>query len=281
MKHSLKVIFCFAFTFFCPFVAYAWNAFGHMVVASIAYQRLTPDVREKIDYLVTFLRQEYPSMNSFLEISYWPDAIRMQKIEAYTHWHYIDNGFSNDGTPVNLVLDTDNAVWAINTIEPVVKNSRANPYERVRFLSLLTHIVGDLHQPLHTVTYVSANTPKGDMGGNLYFIRYHDEKINLHRLWDGGVGLLEKNPVPEEVNAAANLIISHYPENFFGKRVNDLKPEDWVREGMDLAKTSVYNTPENQTPSPDYIEANQKLAEQQMALAGYRLAKILNQLVRE
>lgn len=36
----------------------------------------------------------------------------------------------------------------------------------------LLHLVGDLHQPLHCTTYVSAYFPNGDMGGNLINITY-------------------------------------------------------------------------------------------------------------
>jgi len=260
-------------------MSFAWNAVGHMVVANIAYQHLKPDVREKVDTLVTYMQQQYPDMSAFVHISYWPDAIRYQKIETFTHWHYIDVAFSDDGTQLKNLIDSDNAVWALKNIEMVVNNEGANPYERVRFLSFLTHIVGDLHQPLHTVSRISAALPDGDRGGNDYYVFYNDTKVNLHHLWDIGVGEFDGDTSQSHINAITQSIISRYPESYFATQVNQLDPESWVKEGMNNAKQYVYDTPQNQTVTSEYIEKGKEVSEQQAALAGYRLAKILNKLL--
>jgi hypothetical protein len=268
--------------FIFPLTTHAWNALGHMVVANIAYQHLNKEVRDTVDDLASHLHEQYPDMESFLQLAYWPDAIRSQKIETSTHWHYINLAFSNDGTSLKDVIDTDNAVWAINTIEPVVKNVRANPYERVRFLAYLVHIVADLHQPLHTVTYFSAAHPGGDKGGNLYMIRYKNRNvntINLHRLWDGGVGNFDSDFTAENADRLANMITALYPESYFGNQINDLNPENWAWQGLNNAKKYVYSTPEYQPPASDYIETGKRIAEQEVALAGYRLAILLNHLL--
>ena len=102
----------------------------------------------------------------------WPDTLRGQKIELYTRWHYTNLAFSADGTPLKNTVDTDNAVWAINHLLPIIGNTKANRFERARSLAFLVHIVGDLHQPLHSITRISAAHPEGDHGGNLYFIKY-------------------------------------------------------------------------------------------------------------
>ncbi len=267
-------------TFFFSFTAFAWGPIGHMVIANIAYQRLTPDAREKVDGLVAKLSTEYPDMNSsFLHMSCWPDMIRAQKIETYMHWHYINIPFTKDDSNLPNTIDTDNAVWAVNKIEEVVQNDHANPYERARFLAFLTHVVEDLHQPLHTTTYVSAEYPNGDKGGNLYHVSYDGKRTNLHHLWDSGVGVFEGENSPEHINQLAESITSLYPERYFGTKVDDLDPEHWSREGWNQAKEYVYSTPENNSVSDDYIQAGQKISEQNAALAGYRLAHLLNQLL--
>ncbi|RDI45210.1 S1/P1 nuclease [Aquicella lusitana] len=272
-----------AAVFFCslilPSVTFAWNALGHMVVAQIAYQELSPAARAKADKLVDYFHSEYPEMESFLNIAYWPDAIRSQKIDTYTRWHYIDIAFSNDGTPLKNLIDTDNAVWALNNVEKVVKNDKANPYERARFLAFLVHIVGDLHQPLHTVSYISAAHPDGDKGGNQYFIRYNNDRINLHRLWDGGVGLFEQSATKENAASLAAIITARYPKDYFDKQIDDLNPDNWAQEGVATAKANVYNTPENLPPISGYIDNGKQTAQQRAALAGYRLAVLLDELL--
>ena len=263
---------------FLPLTSYAWNATGHMIVADIAYQNLTSAARAKVDNLVGQLNQEYPDMKLYANIAYWPDSIRSQRIETFTHWHYIDNAFTNDGSELKNLVDTDNAVWAVNTIQQVVENNSANVFDRARFLSFLTHIVGDLHQPLHTASLISATHQNGDKGGNSYFIRYNNDKINLHKLWDSGVGAFNDTTV-EKAASLANRISATYPKAYFGDRVKVVKPDEWAKEGMEVAKQSAYNTPENQYPRDEYFSNGKKVAEQQVALAGYRLAELLNQLL--
>ncbi len=149
------------------------------------------------------------------------------------------------------------------------------------FLSFLTHIVGDLHQPLHTVTLFSAAHPDGDRGGNLYNIMYNNKRTNTHSLWDSGVGTFESKSVSatDHAKALALTIMQLYPASSFGDKATDLNPDNWAQEGYENAKKYVYNTPENEAPSAAYITIGKQVAEKQAALAGYRLANLLNTLL--
>src|SRR5262249_16732385 len=49
---------------------------------------------------------------------------------------------------------------------------------------LLLHLVGDLHQPLHSTQMFAALFPNGDQGGNLFGLRVNGRKVNLHAYWD-------------------------------------------------------------------------------------------------
>lgn len=259
---------------------FAWNALGHMVVADIAYLNLNPKAQKKVDELVLMLNKEYPEMKMFLNTAYWPDSIRSQRIETFTHWHYIDNPLKTDGTRAKAgMVDTDNAVWAVNTIKMVLKNDKANGYDRGRFLSFFTHIVGDLHQPLHTVSLVSEKHPDGDKGGNAYRVKYHGTNTGIHKLWDSGLGTFNSKPTTENAMAISTQIRSAYPKEFFGARADDLNPADWAAEGMENAKNYAYNTPEFEEISENYVTQGQKIAQQEAALAGYRLAGLLNELL--
>ena len=115
----LSLAICFIF----PVTSFAWNALGHMVVADIAYQRLKPEVREKVDKLISFLHNEYPDIGTMLQMAYWPDTIRSQKVETFTHWHYIDQPYIQDGVQPKNLIDSDNIVWAINRVRNVVGQS--------------------------------------------------------------------------------------------------------------------------------------------------------------
>jgi hypothetical protein len=277
MKLILKLIVIITVAIF-SFNNYAWNALGHKVVANIAYERLQPEVRTKVDKMVSDLAKEYPEIHYFYDIAPWPDSIRSQKIELFTHWHYIDHAFSDDGTPTKNLIDTDNAVWALEKIQPVVGNAKANPYERARFLAFLVHIVGDIHQPLHTVARITAEHPDRDQGGNLFHIKYPPSKpqtITLHKLWDQGMDLL----LSSEVRSLSDKVTSLYPESYFDSQLDDLSADNWAKEGSQIAQSFVYSTPENKIPSANYITIGTEIVEEWLALAGYRLANLLNRLL--
>lgn len=259
---------------------YAWTALAHMVVADIAYERLQPKARIKIDKMVQDLSKEYPTVTLFNQMAPWPDTLRTQKIEAFTHWHYIDYAFSDDGTPIKNLIDTDNAVWAINQTQTVVKNSNANQFERARFLAFLVHIVGDLHQPLHTTTRISAANPDGDRGGNLFKVRaITGDLVTLHKFWDDGANSFTAEPSTANSAALAHTITSQYPEEYFGVKTKEINPDIWVKEGFNLATSFVYTTPENQMPNNAYVSKTKEISQQRVALAGYRLANLLNSLL--
>lgn len=283
MHYRLLMLIClFVTSIFVPLTGYAWNAVGHMLVAKIAYDRLKPSVKAKVNIMVHDLNKEYPNVTNFEEMAVWPDHLRFQRINIFTHWHYTDVAFSDDGTALKNLVDTDNAIWALNQIKVVVQNNQSNPFERARFLAFLIHIVGDVHQPLHTVSRISAAHPAGDEGGNLFLINYKEgvtQIKNLHQLWDGGVGAFEFNPETTKIDPLAKSITSHYSEAFFGSQILDVDPTDWAKEGYQLATNVVYKIPENERPITSYIISNQQVAQQRVALAGYRLAELLNELL--
>jgi hypothetical protein len=267
--------------YFSIFPAFAWNALGHEVIAEIAFANLSPAARETVRQLAIQFSLEYPAIDTFVKMAPWPDEIRSQKIEYFTHWHYIDQAISTDGLPEKNIVDTDNAVWAINLLEPVVQNPHANLSERARALAFLEHIAGDLHQPLHTVSRLSINYPDGDRGGNLYLIKNPADGalINLHRYWDSGAGIFSANLTADHVKKLAAAIMTAFPKKTFGSRAKDIDPAIWAAEGKQTATTFVYQTAEEQTPDTAYIANARKIAEQKTALAGYRLAELINHLI--
>lgn len=275
---SFKAAIASTVLFLLPTLVFSWNATGHMVIADIAYSRLDPVVKEKVDDLVDKMHQQYPYVYNFVDMATWADELRYQKIDVYSHWHYIDQAFSTDGSPLKNLIDSDNAVYAMKNLQLVIKNEKANVYERVRFLAFLEHVMGDLHQPLHTVSNITSLTPDGDKGGNIYYVNYNGHKTGLHYLWDSGLGIFSGEATPDNVRTVATKISSDYPEAYFGKRASDLSLDTIIKEGLDNAKQYVYSVPMNENISPQYVSTGQQVAEQQAALAGYRLAKLLTLL---
>ena len=79
-----------------------------------------------------------------------------------------------------------NILTAMAENESVVKNENDGERSAVA-LAWLFHLVGDIHQPLHTAQLFTVEYPEGDRGGNEICVRVTqaEQPIELHRFWDG------------------------------------------------------------------------------------------------
>lgn len=279
----------FRLAFFVGFAAttvsaFAWNDFGHMVVADIAERTLKPEVRQRANVLL--LLGGTTKTREFLTCACWADDSKNQQTGL---WHYINYHFRADGKPSSLKPLEENVVWAIRKFSAVLKNKQAPDAERADALRYLVHFVGDIHQPLHSVARATETLPEGDRGGNDFKIvsppNWKPAPRNLHFLWDMGCGLFGNIERPldakgrDEISEASQLAIKLNPEVQLAKQIANLDPEAWAEEGLALAKAKVYSLEEGKVPPPSYLEEGRKIALKQVALAGYRLGRLLNQLL--
>lgn len=66
-------------------------------------------------------------------------------------------------------------------------NLDKNTAERALFARYVVHLVGDIHQPLHSVALYNTAYPKGDIGGNAEkVILINGSTSNFHAFWDAG-----------------------------------------------------------------------------------------------
>jgi S1/P1 Nuclease len=137
--------------------------------------------------------------NNTTASTFTPSALWLDNVKDTDHWfdnwHFQDNAVGPDASKAPP-LAAQNGVWAINTTYSMFSVPYANAWERAFGLRLLTHITGDLHQPLHTVSYYSPMFPHGDQGGNRW--KVHDpldsDITNLHSFFDNGAGILPAPP---------------------------------------------------------------------------------------
>lgn len=259
----------------------AWGAVGHRVIAQIAYDHLTPHAREEVERLNHAL-DNIAQTHTFATSANWPDWLFGHDITAFASWHYIDRGYSQDGTTVPS-FDTHNVVWAINQSTRVLQSSRSNDIEKAIFLRFLIHFVGDIHQPLHCIDRYSREYPEGDDGGNLFLIDA-GKTPNLHKLWDKGAGYFESffKSYPhraKQINVIAEEIEKRFPMSELKQQLMITDPNTWSLEGFQLAKLYAYSLEPGSKPSPEYILKAQEIVAKQSALAGYRLAQLLNRVV--
>lgn len=256
--------------------SFAWNAIGHALVAQIAYDQLTPEKQKYWNKKISALRKVYPKEN-FIYASLLPDQLKMRGIHAFDSWHFVNLPI---GTANNSVhANSENIIWAILQSKKVLADSHAKPFEKAFFASFLIHWVADAHQPLHCTSLYNHQFPHGDYGGNSY--RLKGRKFpNLHADWDRGAGFLNhtvwKNA--KVLQKSAQQLEKKYPPSYFGNRVNQLDPIIWTQESHDLAIQYAYAIPYFSKPTPAYQKKVQEITQEQIALAGYRLAFLLERL---
>lgn len=262
---------------------FAWNGDGHRVVAQIAYDNLTAAAKKKINKLTYPEGEKYSAQSRFLYTASWADIIRYKGDHRFDSWHYIDLPISVGGAPT-IPSKAKNVVWAVGKSVRVLKSKYSSEEKKRMYLKLLVHFVGDAHQPLHAVNRFTWKNRQGDKGGNIYYvINPHRKKVSLHSFWDSGLGIFRyyDKRFPRrnlKIKKIARKIERKYPHNKFGIIQIYRPPMAWVEEGRYLAKTFVYNVQENGAPNGYYVSHGQQIVEQRLALAGYRLAHILNDI---
>lgn len=287
---------------------FAWNGLGHKVVAEIAWQQLDAPTRQQI---VDTLRR-HPRFAEdfekkmpgdvatadkatqdhwiFQQAATWPDIARKTDYDRPS-WHYIDIPLFPDGErKVKFNLSTDfptkidakdyNVSQATKNCLAILKQSESAE-ERGLAYSWLFHLVGDLHQPLHSTALVCEHFPNGDKGGNeIPVVQGH----NLHSLWDGLLGTrAQMNDVDREVRKLKDQ------QELWQV---DKKPgiDAWIAESHEAAVSVVYSPEilqavseakpgEKMEPislSTDYLKVAGRIARQRIVAAGSRLGTLLN-----
>jgi hypothetical protein len=275
--------------------ALAWGDMGHMLVGYIAYSKLKPKAQKRVDELVKLItltkknKQGKTITMTYVPatIACWMDDMR-DVTTAFDTWHYTNLPFF-DGIPVKPGIGPKpvNAVTQIEWAIGVLK-SNTTELKKAKALGYLFHLVGDIHQPLHSTSRYTTAHPNGDgdRGGNLFFIT--GKKNNLHSYWDAAAGLFAFKDIGRPLTSAgwkqlgnyAFEIVSAYPENKV-TNLNEMSPGEWASEGHELVEANAYiGVEQNSNPDsdPEYPKKVKDIARLRIALGGYRLGNLLNKI---
>ena len=180
-----------------------------------------PAVANAADDVLASLAPLAINASAFASGAVWMDHLKSAGMQSLSHWHYVDMPLQPlcatqlatcEPLDVNE-LDHFNALWALKEATHALKNHHADAFVHTFNLRVLLHIVGDIHQPLHTVSRYSKVLPHGDRGGNSVHVENDDVEAtfqsarlvggkkpapqvarparnNLHGVWDSAVGAL-------------------------------------------------------------------------------------------
>lgn len=287
--------------------ANAWWDAGHMLTAIIAYQNLNPTAKKEVDKLIKVLERDYPYSNNFVSASTWADDIKAEGVKNFNSWHYTNLPFNPYGIAIQTPPKVD-ILWAIDQAKAALAKGTVRPIDKARQLAFLIHFVGDIHQPLHATSYYNNDLPAGNLGGNAFPIASFGRWKNLHAAWDDGCGYTsDLNDIntygePREklseadmkrIQIFADTIQMMHPVDHL-PTVGVLDQDFWALESHKLSIKYAYRGVQsiseegrkkyvqpNDPLSEYYLEAGQKVVAERLAMGGYRLAQILNELFPE
>lgn len=253
-----------------------------------------------------------PRSMPIADAALWADDVRNSRRET-APWHYQDIPIDQDGGDPSKFCPAGGCVTkAIREHVAKLKASADLTEERVEALRFVIHFVGDMHQPLHA----STNADSGGNCVPMSFFERRTQitnperksfSPNLHSVWD--TEILRRFMQPY---LSASALAERADLAFRNGRANHQEGtlEDWLREGHAIAQSVVYGRLLPSAPQtrallpklrgedqgegcgPAATERNaafnlivddryQQFAEpvifEQIAKAGYRLARILNE----
>jgi len=261
-----------------------------MLVAEVAKRHRSPTTAHKTNALINFLSQDYPLSPDFTTAGCWADDLKSVGDYMNANWHFIDLPYVHRALFSGLpkVNNESNVAWAIKETTTVLTKNEASLVDMARSLRFMIHFVGDIHQPLHAASMYDDKEfplPDGDMGGNKFKITGANQS-ELHAFWDSGANLWPDDPSrplqpngTEFINHWATLLETEYPKSSFSEQLKEVDPFEWADESHRLAVTVAYRgvTPGGNISS-SYLARGQDTCGSQVALAGYRLAALLNRI---
>jgi hypothetical protein len=215
---------------------------------------------------------------SLASIANWADEVRPDRDETY-NWHFVDipmdaSGFSDErdcflphSRHKGAATDHHNCVVdRIESFKKVLSDSNASREDRIEALKFLVHFVGDVHQPFHAIGEAA--------GGNGITVTEFGSTqcgrhaCNLHGVWD--TGLIEHTGMARDAYTAhLEKLISD--EHLTGSG----SPEDWVNESHADAQSAW--VADGAQIDEVYYQKEIKVVDRRLALAGLRLAAVLNE----
>jgi hypothetical protein len=250
---------------FLPVAAHAWGPKGHRLVAGLASGELTPQARAEVARL---LRGE--AEPTLAGVSNWADDLRERDPnlgKRSARWHYVN--LAEDDCryrPRAHCPDGDCVIEAIVRQLGLLADRRQPDAVRAQALKFLVHFVGDAHQPLHA-GYAR------DRGGNTVQIQLDGKGTNLHWLWDG------------EVIASAGMNERRYLRHLqrmplpAQARIGIDDPAAWAEASCRIVLRDGFY-PSKPKIEPAYFSRWRPTADEQLRIAGHRLASLLNDALK-
>jgi hypothetical protein len=245
-----------------PNFCWAWGGEGHQIIATVAEDHLDETTKVMIQSLL--------GNKHLYSIAAWADDIRRER-PGTKAWHYVNIPQGSEyKASRDCPLPQSCVIAKIGEFVKVLTDKNASREQRAEALKFLVHFVGDLHHPLHAAME--------EAGGNGVPVRFLNSnqcghyECNLHGVWDTSM-ILETGLHRQEYSQRLEELIR---ATKLDTRTSG-SAEQWANESRQLATAAWVQDGTN--TDEQYERAQIKVVDRQMALAGLRLAKLLNQTI--
>lgn len=272
----------FLLLFLTPSPAAAWWEYGHETVATIAWLNISPRTRIEIDRLLRQARLlDTPTCpaRTIEQASVWPDCIKTlgERFSYASPWHYQNVNVCHPFDQASACKDGNCVSAQIERNMRLLANRALPVRERLFALAFVVHLMGDLHQPLHT-------GDRSDLGGNRFVASYGAiaGRTNLHSIWDG---YLADRGISDPPGGARGILSQVSAQDKAAMREGSVT--DWARESWAAARDFAYGSlmadPCGPVPAerPVVTEAITRqlvpIIRRQVARGGLRLARLLDE----
>ena len=266
-----KARFVLLFVLF-PIQAFAWGAKGHAVVAELAERGLSPNVAAEIRKL---------NFGAPLrEVASLPDDWRADETKGLRPGNTGSLHFANTPNEIatfDRARDCKEDQCVVAGIEKYIATlkDRTQPNDKRReALIFVVHLIGDLHQPMHTAGGMVKDEATGqmvpDLGGNKVKVRFLGIETNLHSIWDSGIIDWGPATVDDYVNHLLKFEMR-------GRSVEELQRgtvKDWFEESHYAAVHDAYEIG-NGVLGGEYAKKNIGIVYERLLRGGLRLRKVL------
>lgn len=277
MKRALILA---AFCLLC-LQAGAWSRRNHEAIAYIAEQHLTPKAASTVKELLHGQSLTYYAgwMDDFREVEliHLPEADEDGNTEIQrVHYFMVDKNLRPLCTPYK------DGIWLItNAIENLYNYKQLSDEQRLDYMKVLAHLVGDIHCPGH-ISYADKRDRK--LGKYRILDQKGREVPKFHKFLDFTVldwkfpgGMIDlayvadplMRPCPTEADVA------------YMRKVQDGSVPVWGMEIAVACKDVFQKIPPEHQLTAEELQWLADLEKDQILRAGYRLAKILNGLFGE
>lgn len=260
-NHFLKKLALLSIYLCLPLFSLAWGQLGHRVVGQIAESHLNPKAKLAVKAI---LGHESLAMSAN-----WADFVKSDKAFDYLYnWHFINIDGGLSAAELQNLLKTDTAVNAHTKIAFLTKELKKKELpkdKKVMYLRILVHLVGDIHQPMHT-------GHREDKGGNDVKLSWFGKSSNLHSIWDS------------ELIESQDLSYTEYTKsiNFCSNKQKIAWQKDplsnWIAESYQIAGKLYSGVTAGDRLSYRYIYDHLATANEQLLKGGIRLGGLLNEI---